>query len=77
MIRASYKVTAFAMEELSSYVQGVLLHARQGTSGTHEQAPNTFCLIGVILHVFKTDTLNSSVPLWQGAGETQTTQFRW
>lgn len=32
----------------------------------HRQAQNTFCLIGLILHVFKTDTLNSSVLLQQG-----------
>lgn len=68
MIRASYKVVAFAMEELSSYVQDVLLHARQGTSDTHEQAPNTFRLIGVVLHGFKTDTLNSSASTAGGGG---------
>lgn len=53
-------------KEPISYVQDVLLHAQQGTSDTHKQAQNTFCLIGLILHVFKTDTLNSSVLLQQG-----------
>lgn len=30
----------------------------------HKHAQNTFCLIGLILHIFKTDTLNSSALLW-------------
>lgn len=39
-----------------SYVQDVL-HAQQGTTDTHRQARNTFSLIRLILHVFKTDIL--------------------